>query len=224
MENGRNLGSLTGGLILGAGLMYLFDPGRGARRRGEIRNQTTHFTKVGSRAASRVVRDLSHRARGFAFSAVSSVRSRNVDDGILHERVRSKLGRHTSHPGPISVVVMGGRVELLGLILENERARLVEAVSEVPGVKEVIDHLEPHLPEDRLTSLQGGIPPVEPASGLLRASWPPATRFLVGGGLLSIVGLLSYLDRARKRVPLETVPEAEGDETHATEAYLEGAL
>jgi gas vesicle protein len=62
-ENTRRLwtGFLAGAGV-GAAVMYLVDPGRGARRRGLIRDkliQATHVTADGVDAATR---DLAHRA------------------------------------------------------------------------------------------------------------------------------------------------------------------
>jgi hypothetical protein len=54
----------AGALGLGAGLLYLFDPNRGRRRRALIRDQITHAAHKASDGARVTARDLGHRTRG----------------------------------------------------------------------------------------------------------------------------------------------------------------
>jgi hypothetical protein len=56
--------SVLGGIGLGAGLMYIFDPDRGARRRGVARDKITSAVNRTGETISSKSRDLSNRARG----------------------------------------------------------------------------------------------------------------------------------------------------------------
>jgi uncharacterized membrane protein len=55
-----------GGLGLGAGLMYLFDPDRGRRRRALVRDQGVHAAHEAQDALRTAGRDVRNRARGLA--------------------------------------------------------------------------------------------------------------------------------------------------------------
>src|SRR5262245_61282846 len=67
-----------------------------------------------------------------------------VDDRVLEERVRARLGRHTSHAAVIEVSAVEGVVTLRGPILLSEMERVLRAAGRVPGVDAVVSELEPH--------------------------------------------------------------------------------
>ena len=65
--NGSNITwmcSVLGGLGLGAGLMYIFDPDRGKYRRDVARDKVTSTVNRTGQAISDTSRDLQNRARG----------------------------------------------------------------------------------------------------------------------------------------------------------------
>lgn len=133
------------GLVLGAGLMYLLDPDRGRRRRALLRDQFVHGAhelEDLSGSALSAARDLRNRARGVAAEARGRLRNEEVDDTILEARVRSELGRLTSHPSSVAVTAEHGRVTLTGHILTAEVEALVDGVQGVAGVVDVINRLE----------------------------------------------------------------------------------
>ena len=70
------LGSVGAGAGLGAGLMYLFDPEEGRRRRSLARDKAVHSLKKGSRVALRTSRDLGNRTKGLVAEAGSRLRRR----------------------------------------------------------------------------------------------------------------------------------------------------
>jgi osmotically-inducible protein OsmY len=148
-------GKLISALLAGAGLMYLLDPDRGARRRALVRDKAVHARhKLGGFGAT--TRDLRNRARGTLAGLRSRWRQEDVGDEILHERVRSAVGRVVSHPGAIEADVFAGRVTLRGPVLQGELDDLLAAVSQVPGVSEVTNELEVHPSAEHVPSLQGG--------------------------------------------------------------------
>src|SRR5215813_9961084 len=59
----------------GAGLMYLFDPDRGACRRATLKDGATHMLNKTGSVAGAASRDLANRARGLAAQASSIFRS-----------------------------------------------------------------------------------------------------------------------------------------------------
>jgi hypothetical protein len=56
----------AGGALVGAGLMALFDPNRGRRRRALLRDKATGAADVVGTAAGKTWRDLRNRAEGVA--------------------------------------------------------------------------------------------------------------------------------------------------------------
>jgi osmotically-inducible protein OsmY len=138
------LGSLLAGLGLGAGLMYLLDPERGDRRRSAIREQASQVRTQGLDTVSKRSRHLRNRAVGLLAEARRRTRHEEVSDEVLVARVRSKMGLVVSKPRHIEVTADKGRVILSGPILEDEVDRLLQTVSNIPGVEIVENWLEEH--------------------------------------------------------------------------------
>lgn len=184
---------LIEGIILGAGAMYLLDPDRGARRRSLLRDQLVHARNKLGDDLSATVRDTRNRAAGAAAEIRSRFKGDDVDDSVLHERVRSAIGRAVSHPGAIEVTASGGRVTLSGHVLADEVDELVERVGRVRGVQEVSNELEVHRSPDGVPDLQGGGRTRAQRPELLQENWAPAVRFLIGtvGGAMVLQGVRS---------------------------------
>jgi hypothetical protein len=122
--------------------MYFLDPDRGRRRRAVVRDRFAHAANTSSDALGSLGRDLSHRAAGVLARARGVLSRRPVDDDVLIERVRAKLGRVVSHPHAIAVNATGGSVRLRGSILDSELPRLMRAIGRVRGVRGVEHELE----------------------------------------------------------------------------------
>jgi uncharacterized membrane protein len=172
------------GVGLGAGLMYLFDPERGRRRRALLRDR---LTSTGHHAAHQVnvtARDIGHRAAGLIAETRHEFMTEHPSDRVVAERVRSRIGRAVSHPHAIQVDVSGGRVTLSGPILAREVDDLLACVSTVRGVAGVESRLDVHEQPGRLSALQGGRVFLRGTS----AKWSPVVRVLAcaaGGGLMA---------------------------------------
>jgi hypothetical protein len=176
---------LIAGLIMGAGTMYLLDPDRGARRRSLLRDRGVHWGHKLSDGIGATARDLRNRSAGAAAELRSRLRNEQVDDQILHDRVRSAIGRVVTHPGAINVTVSEGRVMLTGDVLLDEVNDLIGRIERVPGVTEVRNELAMHRTTDGVAELQGG------RSQGRHAGWNPAARFVLGaaGGAIALQGL-----------------------------------
>jgi uncharacterized membrane protein len=185
----RNL-LFLGGIGLGAGLMYIFDPDKGRRRRATARDAAHQIANALDDALGKTSRDLSNRAQGLVAELDSIFRCEEADDDVVAERVRSKLGRAVSHPHAIHVAVNQGRVTLSGQILAREVDQLLERVWSVRGVTGIENRLEAHEQAGGVSSLQGGIPRRGETPELMQSNWSPAIRFLVGigGGALTLYG------------------------------------
>jgi osmotically-inducible protein OsmY len=137
--------------------MYFFDPVSGRRRRALLRDQFVHgLHKAGDRADARI-RDLGHRAYGAYAEACGTIThaGERVSDAVLIDRVRSMIGRHTSHARAIEVCADNGTVTLCGPVLESEVNELLDAAEAVPGVCDVVNHLSVHDSPRNIPALQG---------------------------------------------------------------------
>ena len=147
------------GLGLGASAMYLLDPDRGRRRRAMMRDGLLSRAIDSEVFLRKSSRDIGNRARGMAAKTRNRVFPGGpVEDDVLAERVRSKMGRYVSHPGAIEVTTADGRVTLRGQILADEARSLVRAAESVRGVREVEDRLEIYSEPGAVPALQGGGP------------------------------------------------------------------
>lgn len=185
----RTQWTLVSGAGVGAGLMYLLDPQGGGRRRALMRDKATHALNKSGDALRKTSRDLGNRSRGLAAN-VSRLRSDQPSDLVLADRVRSKMGRHVSHPGAIAVTAEEGRVILRGAVLASEVDHLLAATRSVRGVREVDNRLDVYEEPDSVPDLQGDGARAG-RSGLQRRSWSPTARLLAGtaGGTLALAGL-----------------------------------
>ncbi|WP_284619481.1 hypothetical protein [Aquabacterium humicola] len=178
-----------GSLLLAAGagalFMALLDPQQGRRRRALLVDRWQHGQRLVMRFADAGWRDLSHRTHGL----VADLRGRHgpaPDDPVLAERVRARLGRLISHPHTIAVQAHAGTVQLEGLALERERAKLLLGVQAVPGVQHVLDLVDWRAEIGREPALQGSHERSGPRPEFLQQHWAPGPRLLaavVGGAL-----------------------------------------
>lgn len=175
--------TLLGGLGVGAGLMYLFDPDRGRARRARLYDKSAHFSKQLRRAWEITRRDVTQRAYGLLAEWDKWLHQKQVSDAQLVERVRARLGRLVSHPRAIRVSAEQGRVTLSGPVLTHESGALLAGIAAVPGVSGIENQLEPHDDADSIPSLQGGGRAPAPRN------WSPTAR-LFGAGSGS--ALLAY--------------------------------
>lgn len=209
--------SFIQGAGVGAGLMYFFDPDLGRRRRALLRDQLVHLMHEVDRGTAAALDDAGHRVRGMA-AEMRSPESENVDDIVLVERVRARIGRINSHPGAIFVTADNGQVTLSGPVLADEVERLLDGVRSVPGVKGAVNHLEVHEHPGDVPGLQGESH-LAGTHSFVDATWDPSVRLLVGAlgsgmlgyglGRRGVVGLMSdgfgviLLARAISNLPFQ---------------------
>jgi BON domain len=189
--NIKNLPTVVKATTLGVLTMYIFDPVAGRRRRALARDRLRRFGKTAKEVAGVTSRDLKNRALGTVAEGRAALFEDQVDDSVLVERVRSKLGFVVRHPSSIEVQATEGVVTLSGPVLTDEVTRLIAAVVAVRGVRDVENHLDVHETSDNVPELQGDIP--KRAGQLLdvfQSRWSPSTRFLLGtAGVVLFFGL-----------------------------------
>lgn len=171
------------GLGIGSGLMFLLDPDQGKRRRALLRDKCYWAARKTGEGMGVTARDLRNRTQGIVSEVQSRFSSEPVDDAVLVDRVRAKLGRIVSHPRALNVMAQNGTVTLSGPILTAEAPELLACVNRVGGVNEVVDNLEPHDEADNHPALQGGRERPGERFDLFQNNWSPTTRFLVGAGV-----------------------------------------
>jgi hypothetical protein len=140
----NKLRSLLLSLGLGAGLMYFYDPDQGRRRRAQMRDQIDSVKNRSDEAIDKTVRDFQNRSRGWVAEASSIFNRKEASDWVVRERIRSRLGFLSSHPGSIDVEVMEGIAHLSGPILAEDVDGVIAGISTVPGVRNVENRLEVH--------------------------------------------------------------------------------
>jgi hypothetical protein len=182
---------LLGGVGIGSGLMYFFDPELGRRRRSLVRDQFVRGSHELQCSLDKSLRDMGRRAQGFAAELRGTFTGDGASDRVLVERVRSKLGRYVSHPRAIEVYGHDGCIYLGGPILADEVEQLIEAARSVPGVCAVENHLDVHEQAGNISALQGGRKPAGERWNIAEGNWAPATRLslIVSGAALSAYAL-----------------------------------
>lgn len=190
------VGSAGVGAGLGAGLMYLLDPQGGRRRRAVARDKTVSALNKGGDAVRKTSRDLGNRTKGLVAKAGSRLHRNGgaeVDDQVLRDRVRSKLGRILSHASALDVTVENGKVVLAGPVLAHEADRLLDTVRSVKGVKDLECRFDLHEQAEGNPAFQGTFEGNgQSTSRFANRKWVPvATRVLTGscGSALAVAGL-----------------------------------
>lgn len=180
----------------GAGVVaeYLLDPHRGRSRRVKVRDKMGRAARKLRAGVGVLVRDVANRSRGVVAGTRYRFAGSHVDDKrVLHERVRSELGRHVRHPHAVGVQVEGDVVTLTGDVLSNEEKRALGAVRRVPGVSQVETNWTVRANTTGVSALQGEGRPREPVTELLQQHWSPTARMLVGLGAVTAWGGTRWL-------------------------------
>jgi hypothetical protein len=154
--------SLTavGALCLGAGLMYIFDPQQGRRRRAVTRDRAMRAGHDATDAVRKTSRYVSDHARGFVAETKARFTEGSISDEQLRERVRAQMGRGVSNPGAIDVYCESGVVVLSGPIHASEVDSLMAIVGSVRGVKDVENRLDVRQDAGNIPGLQGTQPQI----------------------------------------------------------------
>jgi uncharacterized membrane protein len=181
---------VVGAAGVGAALMYFLDPDRGKRRRARVRDKAIHVIKQGNDAIDKTARDISNRVQGILSEAGALIYQTTVEDEVLTERVRSKIGRVVSRAHDIKVTSQERTVTLEGTVSEEERQRLLNCVTTVRGVKGVVDKLGQREQAEETSISRGRRPKAGERSAFLQANWSPTARVIAGatGGALAVYG------------------------------------
>ncbi len=177
--------SFSRGLLVGAALMYFFDPARGRARRARARDLADHARNRERRFLGKAARDAQHRVHG-VLERVRHAAGETSDDEVIEARLHAALGRACRNAGAIETRVQNGEVTLRGPVLASEASAIVRCAKSVGGVRAVHDYLERHATAD-VPALQGA---PRPGRG---GMWPPAVQLgaIAGGALMATWGLFA---------------------------------
>ena len=176
-----------GGVGAGAGLILLFDPAEGRRRRMAVRDRVDRALRAASEAVGTTSRDLRHRLSGAA-ARLGLADVAVASDGVLCERVRARLKHVVSYPRAIQVAAAKGRVVLTGAIPRGERHAAIAAVARVAGVESVDDCLDEAANRETVVAIGRAL---DQRASAARSS---AARVLVG---VAIAGGLAFYGARR---------------------------
>ena len=169
--------SLISGASLGAGLMYFFDPDRGRRRRGLMRDKGHRWSRQTRAFTGSTTREMQHRAIGMGAALKSWIQpTPPVSDRMLADRVRAKLGQFSRHPSAIDVHATDGSVTLSGPVLDDEFDRICNAIARIPGVAQIFNRLERHQRADVPALQESHEPKTGPRFALMQSHWSPTAR------------------------------------------------
>jgi hypothetical protein len=163
----------------------MLDPNGGARRRALVRDKAVRVTRRTREGLDATARDFANRTRGVAAATRGRLKRGVVSDEVLVERVRAKLGRASSHPRAIDVFARDGHVTLRGPVLASEVSGVLATAAAVRGVRDVTNEMDAHESAAGVPSLQGYGQMAGSSLDIMQRRWAPATRALVGAGLLA---------------------------------------
>jgi len=177
---------------LGAGLAYFFDPKQGEQRRTLLRDKANNLVDRMDESIYATVEDTRNKTRGVLSEWTAKLSNQDSPDWLLAERVRSALGRLSSHSHNVKVRAEDGQVHLSGSILKDEKDAIVKATSRTRGVRDVVDELEVFYSPEEMSAFED-TPTFknQDIPAWKQQSLSPATRLLssVGGSLLTLYGL-----------------------------------
>jgi hypothetical protein len=196
---------------VGATLMFLLDPERGARRRAIAHDQIAHAWRKTRRFANAAGADLGNRLSGISARArrtrLDDVRERYA----TLERARPAIGRVVTHPGALHLIVdEEGAVPLDGAILASELSPLLNALRRVEGVSRIDNRLMVRQTSTGVPGLQGIGTAARPRMrhALCAPGVKAAAIFGSGVAVAVLIGAL----RARRRA-------ARYEETHSRHGF-----
>jgi uncharacterized membrane protein len=138
---------LLGGIATATTAAYFLNRENGRERRARAARGAERLAKAIAEGAALGVRDGQHRLVGITKQAWFAFRHEHLEDRVLVERIRSRMGRIVSHPHKIHVASDEGVITLWGQASQDEAFKLARTVAAMRGVRELQDHLEICEPE-----------------------------------------------------------------------------
>jgi gas vesicle protein len=152
-------GAGVGAVALGAAAMYFLDPAKGRQRRDFVAGQITRCVQETGHFCQLTGQYVMRLWHGQAGSAESGLEPADPLAGEqLVQRVRAEISHLLSNPAQVQLMADAeGIVTLYGKVPAGELDSLLKAVSAVPGVRAVVDHIDvpaPATPEGQPSTAQ----------------------------------------------------------------------
>lgn len=182
---------LLTGIGLCAGALCVVDATLGRRHRSPGRSTPEQGVGGEVDADGNNRHDTGPRASGPTSDVrgVPQQRKFPVDDRVLAERVRSRLGPVVPHPQAIDVEASSGQVTLRGWLPPTETDRVLRAVVRVAGVRAVVNALDAQATTSDHDEIDTASTP-QPGAGLHVGRRPrrSSTRLVIGAAATALVG------------------------------------
>lgn len=178
--------ALAGAVGVGAGLMFMLDPDRGKQRRTVLRETVDRTARKTAHEIGAASRNVGTKIKDLGTSAKTSFNRHPADD-VLLKRVGAAIGKVLANPRLIGVTITEGLTTLTGQATEHELPRLLEQVSRVPGVREVINRVQVKRQPDNLKDMANG--------GGSSTKAAIATTGLIAGGVIGSALIAYYAGR-----------------------------
>jgi hypothetical protein len=123
----------------GAAAMYFFDPETGRLRRSGVRERGFGLREKLEGASRYGAMRRAERIPGAVRR--TRVATQPVDDALLRDRIRSRLGHVVAHSSALLVDVQAGHVVLGGVVAAHELEDVVHTALETSGVRSVDNQL-----------------------------------------------------------------------------------
>lgn len=129
-------------MVIGAGLMYIFDPDIGKRRRAAVRNGMKNSVTKTTEAIKNGTRELKESAR----EVVSGIKHKFTagSDEKLAVEIRDAITAVVTNPDSVEITVDNGFITLTGTLPEIELTPLIKSVVSVRGVRAVDNKIHTH--------------------------------------------------------------------------------
>lgn len=185
----KQISTVLGALLLGAGAMYYFDPEQGRRRRALVADRVDSVSHDARDYLEGKRKRTADRVRGLFASARSRMTSAPPSDEQLNAQIRSRLGRAVSFPHAVETNVQQGRVQLRGFILADEFNPLMAEIWTLRGVTAIDSQLSQHTEPGNVPALQGK-PRRARRVRMRNLRRTAATALAIGGGIGASLGAL----------------------------------
>lgn len=151
----KQISTVLGALILGAGAMYYLDPEQGRRRRALVADRVDSMSHDARDYLDNKRKRTADRVRGMFATVRGRMTSAMPSDDQLNAQIRSHLGRVVSFPHAVETQVMQGRVQLRGHILADEFNPLMAEIWTLRGVTAVDSQLSLQAEPGNVPTMQG---------------------------------------------------------------------
>lgn len=139
----RRFGLIGIGAVVGAILVYLFDPDMGRSRRARLSDQAAARSRDLTESMRKTVEYQKGVARGVVHDFSKTLRpEEHYDDETLMQKVKSEALGYWKDPGEIEIDITQGMVRVTGSVSDSSsRDRLIGLIRNVDGVGLIDDRL-----------------------------------------------------------------------------------